>query len=293
MDRFITHVFGLMLLIGVNFTAIPSYAVGVHYFGQTATDIVSEIPYGNNEAAGQYVTSDDARIYYEVYGRGEPVLVLHGGGVGCTYEMGRFIDELSKTNMVIAPSTRGQGKSEIGAKPITYANKANDMMAVVNQVTEKPVTILGFSDGAYTAYKIASMYPNRVKKIVAIGAGENIPALRKIPLSTLEELAKEDKRFIDENIARCPEPDRLQDFLNRYFFFFNHELISKELFGSIRCPVLVISGERDQNAPLDTILNAYKMIPDAQLAIIAGAPHPVFITNFDAVWANIRPFLDK
>lgn len=271
--------------------AMPVYSQNVHYFGQTDQDTVSQVPYGNNAQAGHYVKADDARIYYEVYGKGEPVLVLHGGGVGCTYEMGRFIDELSKDHLVIAPSTRGQGKSEIGVKPITYVQKAEDMMAVVNQVTKKPMVILGFSDGAYTAYKIAVMYPDRVKKVVAIGAGENIPGLRKIPMNTLADFAAFDKRFIDEKVALCPEPEKLPDFLNRYFTFFNNERISKELFNSIRCPVLVIAGELDPNAPLDTVINAYKMIPNAQLAIIANAPHQVFITNFEAVWANVKPFL--
>lgn len=241
----------------------PAYSQNVHYFGQTDQDIVSTIPYGNNAVAGHTVQSDDAKIYYEVYGKGEPVLVLHGGGVGCTYEMGRFIDELSKDHLVIAPSTRGQGKSEIGMKPITYDQKAEDMMAAVNQVTKKPMVILGFSDGAYTAYKIAAMYPDRVKKVVAIGAGENIPALRKIPMNTLADFAAFDKRFIDEKVALCPEPEKLPDFLNRYFTFFNNERISKELFNSIRCPVLVIAGELDPNAPLDTVINAYKMIPNS------------------------------
>ena len=158
----------LLLCAAVSF---PAYSQGVHYFGQTDQDTVSQVPYGNNAAAGHFVKAGDARIYYEVYGKGEPVLVLHGGGVGCTYEMGRFIDELAKDHLVIAPSTRGHGKSEIGVKPITYAQKAEDMMAAVNQITKKPMVILGFSDGAYTAYKIAAMYPDRVRKIVAIGAG--------------------------------------------------------------------------------------------------------------------------
>lgn len=291
MQKFIIKTFVLTLFLGGNL--MPVFAIDTHYYGQTDSDIVSEIPYGNNKEAGHYVQSDDAKIYYEVYGKGEPVLVLHRGGVGCTYEMGRFIDELSKNYIVIAPSTRGQGKSEIGTKPITYVNKANDMLAVLNTVTKKPVIILGFSDGAYTAYKIATMYPDKVKKIVAIGAGENIPALRKIPLYTLEDLAKGDKRFIDEKIALCPEPDKLNDFLKRYFTFFNNELISKDLFNSIKCPVLIISGELDQNAPIDTIINTYKMIPNSQLSIIANAGHPCFITNFDAVWANIKLFLEK
>ena len=278
----------LLLCAAVSF---PAYSQGVHYFGQTDQDTVSQVPYGNNAAAGHFVKAGDARIYYEVYGKGEPVLVLHGGGVGCTYEMGRFIDELAKDHLVIAPSTRGHGKSEIGVKPITYAQKAEDMMAAVNQVTKKPMVILGFSDGAYTAYKIAAMYPDRVRKIVAIGAGENVPGLRKIPMAKLADFAALDKRFIDEKVALCPEPDKLQDYLDRYFAFFNQETISKVLFSSIKCPVLLIAGEKDANAPLDTVISAYKMMPNAQLAIIANAPHQAFITNFEAVWANVKPFL--
>ena len=263
----------------------------VHYFGQTDNDIVSTISYGNNHETGKYAKVDDARIYYEVYGSGNPILVLHGGGVGCTYEMGRFIDLLSEDYQVIAPSTRGHGKSEIGVLPITYEQKALDMMAPVNAVTNKSFIILGFSDGAYTAYKIASMYPERVRKIVAIGAGENLPSLRQIPLTTIEELSEIDRRFMSEKLAMCPQPSKLADFLKRYYTFFNQEKISKELFTTIVAPVLLVTGELDTHAPLDSVLNAYRMIPKARLAVIANAPHQVFITNFDAVWSQVEAFL--
>ena len=270
-----------------------AFAHDTHYFMQGEQDIVSTTPYGNNPAAGKYVSVGDTKIYYEVYGKGEPLLVLHGGGVGCTYEMGRFIDELSKDYMVIAPSTRGQGKSGIGTKEITYEQKAKDIMAAVNKVTKKPTIILGFSDGAFTAYKIASMYPKRVKKIVAIGAGELDPATHQFPVLTLDALAQYDKRFIEEKKALSPEPEKLPDFLNRYYAFFNSVKVGKDLFNSIKCPVLLIAGELDANAPLDTVISAYKMLPNAQLAIIAKAPHQAFIVNYDAVWANIKPFLNS
>ena len=57
--------------------------------------------------------------------------------------------------------------------------------------------------------------------------------------------------------------------------------------------MLVLAGEKDMNAPLDTVIAAYKMLPNAQLAIIPGAPHPAFVVNFDAVWASIAPFLES
>lgn len=81
-----------MLLFSAN-----THAKGIdtslpRFFYQQPSDYVSSIPYGNNAKVGKYVQADDAKIYYEVYGKGEPFLVLHGGGVGVTYEMGQFID---------------------------------------------------------------------------------------------------------------------------------------------------------------------------------------------------------
>ena len=62
---------------------------------------------------------------------------------------------------------------------------------------------------------------------------------------------------------------------------------------AIKCPVLVMAGELDANAPLKTVIAAYEMIPHAQLSIIPAAPHPVFLVNFPAVWASIVPFLKQ
>jgi len=112
------------------------------------------VPYGNYPEAGHYVQAGDARLYYEVYGKGEPIVLLHGGIMGYIDEMAGFIEKLKPDYQVIAMATRGHGKSEIGSAPITYELKANDVMAMVNAVTKEKFTILGFSDGAYTSYKV-------------------------------------------------------------------------------------------------------------------------------------------
>ena len=54
-----------------------------------------------------------------------------------------------------------------------------------------------------------------------------------------------------------------------------------------------MAGERDMNAPLATIIAAYQMIPNSQLRVIPNAPHPVFLTNFPAIWTAIIPFLQQ
>ena len=146
----------------------------LRYFGQNETAYHSQVPYGNNEKVGRYATaSDGAKIYFERYGKGSPVIVLHGGLVGSTAEMGEFIDRLSQNHEVIAISTRGHGKSEVGSVAPTYAQKAADVLAVLKaaQINGK-VDLLGFSDGAYTVLTFAAAYPEQAAKIIAIGAGE-------------------------------------------------------------------------------------------------------------------------
>jgi pimeloyl-ACP methyl ester carboxylesterase len=280
----------LCLALLISVAAFCQTPKEMHAFMQQAPSPQGAIPYGNNPKAGQYVKAGDARIYYEIYGKGKPFVILHGGGVGSTYEMAQFIDSLTKSYQVIAISTRGHGKSEIGHFTITYEQKANDVYTVIQTVTKDSVIVLGFSDGAYTGYKLASMYPARVKKLVAIGAGEQVPGLRKVILNVREMYAL-DSLYFEQQFALMPEPGRLQEYWTNLAHFYNTMTASKELFTSIHCPVLVLSGERDLNAPLATIIAAYQMIPNSQLSIIPNAPHPVFLFNFPAVWASIKPFL--
>ena len=267
------------------------------FFGQQPTDYASKTPYGNNAEAGHYVQAKDAKLYYELYGdkNNQPLLVLHGGGgFGCIYEMGQFIDKLIPNFYVIALSTRGVGKSEIGTEPVDYEQRANDAYTVIRDVTTKPVITLGFSDGAYTSYKLASMYPEAVKKIIALGAGENQIQLRKVMPIQLDEVSKLDSEFVKCLLSIMPQPERFQQHLNEIAdTFYNKTLVaSKELFGSIKCPVLLMSGEKDPNAPLMTMITAYNQIPNCQLAIIANARHQCMIDNFDACWTNMVKFLE-
>jgi pimeloyl-ACP methyl ester carboxylesterase len=254
------------------------------------TDTSNKIQYGNNPDAGHYANAGDAKIYYEIYGSGKPIVLLHGGIMGSTEEMTGFIEKLKSTHQVIAMSTRGHGKSEIGTATITYELKANDVMPVINAVTKDSVTLLGFSDGAYTGYKVASMYSNRIKKLVAIGAGEQIPGLRQVPKFSRERFDLESD-FWKQRLSLMPEPEKLEGFWLQMTNFYNTMEASKELFNSIKCPVLVLSGELDRNAPLATVIAAYQMIPNSQLGIIPNTGHVVFLENFEAVWASISPFL--
>jgi pimeloyl-ACP methyl ester carboxylesterase len=255
-------------------------------------NVVNNIPYGNNPKAGHYVQANDAKIYYEVYGKGQPIVLLHGGLFGSTVEFSDFINHFKKNYQVIAISTRGHGKSELGAEPLTLEQRATDAMAVINAVTKDSVIVLGFSDGGYSAYKLGAMYPERVKKMIVIGAGEVRPGLREFKF-TAKQAIEMDKPFFEQQLKLMPEPNRIEDLFTQVSNCYNNVTVSKDLLSSIKCPVLVMAGDRDGGNPVERVISAARFIPIAQIAIIPNTTHECFTENFDASWACIVPFLKK
>ena len=265
-------------------------AEALRYFGQTPQSYQSRTDYGNNPAAGHYIQSGDANIYYETYGTGAPVIVLHGGLAGSIGEMGQFIDRLAQTRQVIAISTRGHGKSDIGTQTPDYAVKAADVRRVLRAASEQPAVILGFSDGAYTAYQFARDYPQDVSKIIAIGAGTWEKGWRDFGMA-YEDFVRLDPDYWRQQDTIRPQPrETARWYKQSTDFYQQYELTAADLSG-IQTPVLVLAGEDDQNAPLDSVIAAYKALPNADLAIIPNAPHSVFQSNFPAVWAVVETFL--
>lgn len=248
------------------------------------------IPYGNNPSAGHYANAGDAKIYYEIYGKGKPLVMLHGGIAGSTYEMAELIDNFSKYYQVIAISTRGHGKSELGTKPHTYEQKAKDVVAVLNEVTKDSVTVFGFSDGGYTGYYLASLFPEKVKQMIIIGAAETQSGDYKINLK-VSDMMNLDKTYWEQQLKLMPEPNRLQEMFDKVSDVTAKMHISKDFFATIKCPVLVMAGNHDQFLNTQRVVNTSKMIPKAELAIIPNTTHAAFLENFTAVWNVTSSFL--
>ncbi len=253
-------------------------------------NVVNKIPYGNNPNAGKYVQTKDAKIYYEVYGYGQPIVLLHGGLFGSTVEFSDFIDQLKQNFQVIAISTRGHGKSEIGTEPLTLEQRAIDAMTVINAVTKDSVIVVGFSDGGYSAYKLGAMYPERVKKMIVIGAGEVRPGLREFKF-TAKQAVEMDKPFWEQQLKLMPEPNRIEDLFTQVANCYNNVTVSRDLLSSIKCPVLVMAGDKDGGNPVERVVSAARFIPNHQISIIPNTGHGCHNDNFEATWASIVPFL--
>src|SRR2546429_1002597 len=99
------------------------------------------------QATGHRVKINGMRMYYEVSGAGEPLIVLHGAYMNIP-TMGAIIPELAKTHRVYALELQGHGRTTDIDRPITYPNLADDVAAFMDAVGLRKADVFGYSMGA-------------------------------------------------------------------------------------------------------------------------------------------------
>ena len=114
----------------------------------------------------------DIELYYREAGSGEPLIMLHGNGESGEYFINQ-IEHFQSRYRVIAPDTRGHGRSPRGEAPFTIAQFANDLYDFMQRLGIARAAILGFSDGANIAMKFAMQHPEMVKALILNG-GEGL-----------------------------------------------------------------------------------------------------------------------
>lgn len=260
---------------------------------QSQVDAVKKVPYGNNPQAGHYFNAGDVRLYYEIYGKGKPLVLLHGGVFGYIDEFEFLIPKLAEKYQVICIATRGHGKSGIGKGPFTYEQRAEDAYRVIRSVTHDSVVLIGFSDGGYSGLKLAALYPDAVRKLVAMGVGDRPQdSVKERHHYKLADLKKAMPAFIENRMALMPEPERYDECLSMLSDLYNKSYLSKETLEKIRCPVMIMNGDNDGFSATEAAVNCAKWIPRHQLSIIPGCHHVILYCNFPAVWESMRPFLN-
>ncbi len=259
-------------------------------YGQGNTGIA----YGNNPAAGHYFNAGDAKLYYEIYGKGEPLVMLHGGVYGYIDEFAPFISKFAENYQVICIATRGHGKSEIGNTPYSYTQRATDVYKVIRSITKDSVTVIGFSDGGFAGLKLAALHPELVKKLVAMGVGDRPKDAKRKKLEySPEMLMKYDSVFFKKRLQLMPEPARWGESLSMLNTMYNDDPVSKETLEKIKCPVLLMNGDNDGYSSVDEFVQCGKYITGSKLSLIPGCHHVIFFCNFPAVWESLQPFLKQ
>src|SRR5262249_24612854 len=134
---------------------------------------------------GQFAAINNIRIYYETYGAGRPVLILHGG-LGSLSRMRCQIMALASSYFVIAPDSRGHGRSTDSSETLSYSLMADDMLKLLDHLQINQVDVVGWSDGAIIGLDLAMHHPVRVKKLVAISANFDASGLAEAATAAAE-----------------------------------------------------------------------------------------------------------
>jgi pimeloyl-ACP methyl ester carboxylesterase len=254
-------------------------------------------PYGSNPEAGKYITVKGTKLYYETYGDGAPLLLLHGSILGYIDEYTSVIPELTKNFKVIAVALRGHGKSEMGNEPFSYRLLAEDAMAVLKQEGIDKAAVLGFSAGAITGYYLAANFPNNITKLVALAGVLNSSAYRPqaaeyLKTLSIESLEKQFPDFIASRKKLMPHPELYGELIKKISPTWTAGSYTAPAKPSdIKCPVLSIGGDRDFYFSPSAFVSVYEQIPGSQLAIIPNADHVAMIQSKALFNGLVLPFL--
>jgi pimeloyl-ACP methyl ester carboxylesterase len=224
--------------------------------------------YGLNAAAGRTFIHDGVKLYCEVYGAGEPLLLVHGNGSSMASFKAQ-IDHFRKRFKVIAMDSRDQGKSGDSPDKITYEKMTDDLAALLDHLKTGPVNVLGWSDGGIEALLLGIRHPAKVKKIAAMAANLNPTEQAFYP-----EVLAFFKPVLDSMRAVAKETPQGKRELKVMQMAFDEPHIDAKALEAITAPTLVLAGDHDVIRDEHT-LEIYHHIPNSQLCIFPDATHMV------------------
>jgi pimeloyl-ACP methyl ester carboxylesterase len=239
-----------------------------------------------NAHGGQYYNMGDVSIYYETYGAGPAVLVLHGG-LGSLDGMNHQIRALAKSHFVIAADSRGHGRSTDSNSALSYPIMSDDMSKLLAHLQIDRVDVVGWSDGGIIGLELAMRHPERIGRLVAISANYDVDGLLENPISN-SEIPPAPLRYR----LFAPDPAHWPVLYHKVVTMWQtqpHYTLTD--LGQIKAPTLIMAGELDIIKREHTAKLA-KAIPGSQEVIIQGATHAVPVEKPDVVNRHILRFLD-
>jgi pimeloyl-ACP methyl ester carboxylesterase len=231
------------------------------------------IHYGKNFAAGTRLQLRGISFYFETYGQGKPILMIHGNG-GSIADFSNQIPYFSKKYRVIAVDSRAQGNSNDLSDSLSFEMMADDFSALLDALHIDSCFVLGWSDGGINGLLLAIRHPQKVRKLAVTGANlwPDSTAIRAADyisgLSWVGRLEKMEPTPSVKNQLKLARLDAYQPYIT-----------TKQL-GTIHCPSLIIGGDHDIILPQHTVLIA-KSIPGSLLWILPDCGHGTLIEYKD------------
>lgn len=256
-------------------------------------------------SASGYAPVNGIKVYYEVYGEGSPIILLHGAFMTINTNWGQLIPELSKNRKVIAIELQGHGHTPFSDRELSHATLASDVEGVMDYLKIDSADVAGYSFGGAIAYKFAIQSPKRLRKLVIISAtyksngwlpvvsnafkGMKPEFFANTPMQTAYDAVAPDKTkwtpFLEQMIALAKKP-----------FDFGDANIAK-----ITAPVLIISGDNDGLDKIELIKTYQSLggavaadlgaMPKSQLAIVPSQGHVTLMMQTSTILSYLNSFL--
>ncbi len=249
-------------------------------------------------------------LFYEMRGRGQPLLFLHGLG-SSTREWEDQIDEFSKNYQVIAYDLRGHGRSDKPAGPYTMELYAADTAGLLDALKVQSAHVVGLSLGGAVAFQLALDHPERVKSLVIVNSGpsmggspeqanreieQRIGIVRQMGMRAMgqalsprlfpkDEHAPLRQTFEERWAANDPDA-----YIQALLAMQGWDVTSR--LGQIRCPTLILSADQDYT-PVAAKEAYVSLMPNAQLVVIPDSHHGVPIEAPDKFNAAVSQFLAR
>jgi pimeloyl-ACP methyl ester carboxylesterase len=253
-----------------------------------------------------YVPVNGVNVYYEVYGKGRPIILLHGAFMTIELNWGQLIPELSKTRKVIAIELQGHGHTAFSDRKLSHATLASDVEGVMNYLKIDSADVAGYSFGGAVAYQFAIQNPKRLRKLVIISSTYKTSGWLPVVNSGFKNFKPE---FFDNTPIKAaydavaPDKTKWRKFLEQMFAFAGEPFnVGDSNISKIAAPVLIISGDNDGLDKVE-LMKTYQLLgggvsadlqpmPASQLAVVPSQGHVSLMMQTATILNYLDSFLN-
>ena len=242
----------------------------------------------------RYASVNGLEMYYEIHGRGRPLVLIHGGGSTIETSFGAVLKSFSATRQVVAFEQQGHGRTADVDRPFTFEQSADDTAALLRHLGIARADFFGYSNGGSIALQMAIRHPALVRRLVVASAMFTRDGLEPDLLPSLRDATPENMPadLREAYLAVAPDPGRLPSMVTKCVErMLTFEDWPEETIRSINAPTLVMVGDADIVRP-EHAVRMFRLLPRAQLAVLPGTDHMALVHRAEWQVSMVEAFLE-